>query len=167
MFGGFLPNWVQRALWWTAKRIFPVRKIGGIEFLDMRSGREKDTTEIQDILREALDRIRAARGGFDELVVDHLHFVAAMDLAAGHTLPAVRGYAYPFTGADRENGHALACRLIWVATAIRLARDAAAQGRSPDAAAVRQACHEARLRFVRQFPDSEQWESYLERGYED
>jgi hypothetical protein len=157
--------WVQQGLWWLARRIFAVHRIGDLDFLDLRADREKDTAQLQAVLRDALDRIAAAKGGYGELVTGHLRFVAAMDISDDRVMPAVRGYVYAFKGEDRSNGHALACRLIWVATGIRLARDAAGQGRELNEAAVRRACYEAQVRFVKQFPDSEEWEAYLERVF--
>jgi hypothetical protein len=157
--------WVQRGLWWLARRIFTVHRIGDLDFLDLRPDRGRDTKQLQSVLRDALDRIVAAKGGYGELVTSHLRFVAAMDISDDRVMPAVRGYVYPFKGEDRNNAHGLACRLIWVATGIRLARDAAAQDRELNEAAVRRACHEAQVRFVKQFPDSEEWEAYLDRVF--
>jgi hypothetical protein len=109
-----------------------------------------------------LSSIKAAKAGFSELVVDHLRFVAAMDVSRGEIQASVRGYVHPFVGPARTNGHALACRLVWVATCIPLERDAAAHRKPFDEGAIIRAANEAQRRFVQQFPNAEEWIEYLE-----
>ena len=72
-----------------------------------------------------------------------------------------RAYVSRFRGPEATNAQCLACQLVWAATFIRLSRDSSARGVKPDLAAIREFALESQLRFVRQFPDSENWSRYL------
>lgn len=157
-------NPFQRPLWWLARRIYRVETVGPFEFIDMRAARSGDHDELVRTLGEADAIIRLANAGFPELVADHLKLVAAMDIPRGHIQANVRGYVHPFTGPTRNNPYVLACRLVWVATCLRLERDAAAYGRRFNEARIVEACEEAQRRFVRQFPNADEWIEYLEHS---
>jgi hypothetical protein len=155
-------SFVQRPLWWLARRIYKVERIGPLEFIDMRAHRDRDHGQMVATIEDALNSIKAAKGGFSEIVTDHLRFVAAMDVKRGEIQATVQGYVHPFAGPGRTNGQVLACRLVWVATCIRLERNAAAHEKPFNKEAIVRACNEAQRRFVEQFPNANEWIEYLE-----
>jgi hypothetical protein len=130
--------------------------------MDLRRNQTRDPEKLMAVVEDALQRLSAARQGFGELVTSHLHTVIAVDETARMIWVKERVYASPFRGPEKSSGHYLACQLIWTATAIRLARDARASGRTPDRERVGQVCWGAQKRFLEQFDDSARWIRYLD-----
>jgi hypothetical protein len=151
----------QRGVWWLAKRFYQVQSIKGIEFMDMRPDRRADGHEVLELIGQAIDWISTAKAGFGELVTSHLRLVVAMPSDSERALPTVRIYVSPFEGHERRNSQYLACRLIWAATYIRLARDADARRSPRDEVAIQRACYDAQVRFAKQFEGWEEWVEYL------
>jgi hypothetical protein len=85
-----------------------------------------------------------------------------MEVSRELVIPRQQAYVCRFDGAERHNGHYLACLLIWAATSIRLARDGAAYKILMDKGAIKQASQEAPLRFLKQFPGWEEWVNALD-----
>jgi hypothetical protein len=137
---------------------------GGLElaFFDLRPSGERDRVEVKRQLEDALGRLSAAKGGFGELIADHLRMVAVMRAPRGRVIFNLRAYICPFDGAERTSGHYLACRLIWAATTLRLSRDKLAHDIPIDAAAIDTAARQAQLRFLQQFDGWEEWARALD-----
>ena len=157
----FLGGGAQRLYWWMLKRAYGAQCVSQsglqLEFVDIRVPATRNLEEVRRVLADALQRISIAKSGFGELVTSHLKVLAAANVSKEVILPAARVYMCSFDGAERTNGHYLACLLIWAATSLRLSRDAAAREVVPDDEAIVRACHDAQIRFVKQFPDWEQW----------
>jgi hypothetical protein len=153
---------LERALWWSARRLFDTRRIGGIDFIYVGAWNHRTADDLEVVLTRALKLISAAKGGFGELVTSHLRLVGSLKGTMPYVSDNMRAYFSRFRGPEATNGEYLACQLVWAATFIRLSRDSQARGVKPDLPTIRQAAHEAQLRFVRQFADSEQWVEYLE-----
>jgi len=113
------------------------------------------------VLRDALERLSEAGQGFGELVTSHLRMVVAVDHLAHAYVLSSSAWGSTFQDQSRTDGHILACKLIWAAVAIRLARDAKASGHPLDRFAISAACWEAQQRFLRQFDDAEEWIAYM------
>jgi hypothetical protein len=143
------------------KRLYRARRVSQsglqLDFVDLRLRAKRNPEEIRRVLSDALQRISVARSGFGELVTSHLKVLAAAGVSKEVILPAARVYMCSFDGAERTNGHYLACLLIWAATSLRLSRDAAVRGAPLDEEAISRACYDAQIRFVKQFPDWEKW----------
>jgi hypothetical protein len=155
--------WIQRGYWAFMLRTSsePVR---GIRFIYISAAEDRPSADIRASLDDALARIARASAGFGELVTSHLRFMAALDAPKAAVLVHARGYASPCLRLEVDNPHFLACRLIHAATHIRLSRDALAQGTAPDYDRIRNAAHDAQVRFIRQFPDSDAWMDYIMRS---
>jgi hypothetical protein len=135
-----------------------------LQFMDVRRPPNRDPEALGGILSDALERLSHAGQGFGELVTSHLRMVVATDhLAQAYVLPT-SAWASTFQDQSRSNGHVLACKLIWAATSIRLARDARAAGRPIDRITVREACWTAQQRFLRRFGDADEWIDYMKPG---
>ncbi len=152
---------IERAYWGLARRIYGTRRVGDIDFVYIDAADHRPMTEIQRVLEEALSLVRAAGGGFAELVTSHLRLVAAAQVPSAYAAPSARAYVSPFRGHEATNYEYLACQLVWAATFIRLSRDALVSGKV-DKVAVREASYKAQLRFVQQLPHPEEWLKYLE-----
>lgn len=133
-----------------------------LKFMDVRRAPRHDPDALKAVLTEALERLSAARNGFGELVVDHLRLVVAADHVEKHYDLGASAWGSRFQGRERYDAHYLACHLIWAATAVRLARDAAHAKQSFDRARVRAACWEAQKRYLGQFADAEDWIEYMD-----
>ena len=154
--------WIERAYWWWMLRFSKVNNVGGLRFIFISAADDRSDGEIRAVLADAMNRIASARGGFGELVKDHVRFVAALDAPAPVALLYARGYVSPFSGQEARNPHFLACRIIWAATYVRLSQNALVHEVDRDIRAIRAASYDAQLRFTRQFPDAEEWIVYLE-----
>jgi hypothetical protein len=104
----------------------------------------------------ALALISKAGQGFSELVTDHLKQVI---VAPGIHLISVNPPIYWGSSAILESAdeHHVACQLIWVATAIRLHRNARRARRRANSKGLAQACWEAQERFLQTLPDGNWW----------
>lgn len=158
---GQFRNLIERVYWGVVRRMWPVQEIDGIAFVDMRQ-EGGDTARLGAILKEAMSRISAAKAGFGELVVSNLQLVVAID-SGGNVSPAAKVYVSKFDGVEGRNSHYAACRLIWAATYIRLHRNLTYRGSQADETVIRAKALDEQLRFVRQFPDSDEWVAFLEK----
>jgi hypothetical protein len=153
-------------LWEVVRALLQVSraKYGGLElaFFDLRSSGERDRGQARRMLQDALERLSAAKGGFGELIADHLRMVAIMRVPHGRVVFKLRAYVCPFGGAERTSGHYLACKLIWAATTLRLSRDKLAHNLPVDPATIEAAARQAQLRFLQQFDGWEEWAKLLD-----
>jgi hypothetical protein len=140
---------------------YPKASIDGLSFLDLRTDRFLDHDQLVEVLTEAMSHIRASAGGFGELVGSHLGQVVAVDAPVEIVSPSARSYYTAFPARDRSNTFYLACKLVWAATFIRLMRNQPWWRRAAGRERARASAREAQIRFVRQFPDPERWEEYL------
>jgi hypothetical protein len=156
-----IPGWLEKAYWWAAKRMYGIHRVGDIDLLFMSADNQRTAADIEIVLTRSLNLISAAKGGFGELVTSHLKLVVAVDAGQPYVSRHARAYVSHFHGPEATNGQYLACQLIWAATFIRLSRDAVAHRVKPDLVAIREFALASQLRFVRQFPESDTWSSYL------
>lgn len=152
---------LERAYWWLAGRVFGVRLLGDIAFVYVSADEGRTAADVETILTRALGLISTAKGGFGELVTSHLKFVGAVSGRPPYISTNMRGYISRFRGPEATSETYLACELVWAATYIRLSRDAAALNTPPNKEQIRKAAYEAQLRFVRQFPDADEWVGFL------
>jgi hypothetical protein len=133
-----------------------------LQFMDLRKPPRRDPGRLQSVLGDALERLSHAGQGFGELVTSHLRMVVAVDHVAQAYILSSSAWGSTFQDQSRTNGHILACKLIWAATSIRLARDAKRAGRPLNTVAIRDAAWEAQQRFLHQFGDAEEWIAYMQ-----
>lgn len=126
-----------------------------LDLLDLRPSRDRAEIDLRPVLRAALQLLSEVKGGFGELVTDHLTTVVAAAVPRERILHRRRAYVCRFDGDEARDARYLACLLIWSATSARLARDQEAHRDVPDHGAIRAASRDAQLRFLRQLPDSE------------
>jgi hypothetical protein len=157
-------DYLLAGLYWFATRALRPSHVGGLQLLDVRGASDEDEEYLRRSLAEALEMISSARAGFGELVTGHLRLVVVSGTSWDVAASRARAYITPFGPHSRANSQYLACRLIWAATWIRLARDMNAQGRRRDYELIENAAMKAQVRFVQQFPEPAQWEQYLRRG---
>jgi hypothetical protein len=136
-----------------------------IDLLDLRPPAERDPEGLRPVLKDALQRLSMAKGGFGELVTSHLKMIVAARISPERILHKQRTYVCRFEGDERRDGHYLACLLIWAAVSGRLARDQEAYRPTPNQSAISTAAQEAQLRFLKQFPDWEHWADLLDLPY--
>jgi hypothetical protein len=139
---------------------YPERQLGGLLFMDLRTDRFRDTQQLEIALQEAVDHIAAAKAGFGELVTSYLRQVVATDFQESVS-PFAQTYYTTFPAVDRRNTVLLACNLVWAATIIRTMRNQPIWRRRAYWAQAHLHAREARLRFVRQFPNPDEWERYF------
>ncbi len=156
-----IPSLLETAYWWAAKRMYGTHRVGDIDLLFMSADGERTAVEIEIVLTRALHLISGAKGGFGELVTSHLTLVVSVDAGQPYVSRRARAYVSRFRGPEATNGQYLACQLVWAAAFIRLSRDAVALRVKPDLMAIREFALASQLRFVRQFPQSETWSSFL------
>ena len=136
-------------------------RVGGMDLVFISDADGLGAAAVIAALEQALVHIGWGKGGFGELVTSHLRFVASLDSGRSVALKYARGYASSFKRQELESPHLLACNLVWAATITRLTWDALHHRRTPDTARIIEFAQQERLRFIRQWPDSEQWERYL------
>ena len=127
-----------------------------LRVIDLRPSAERQPQTPVAQLGAALERISAANQGFGELVADHLRRIV---IAPSPGIVASRTPAYWETA--NAIAHAdpleLASILVYVATWVRLRRDARAFRRRLRIPALRQASWAAQTRFLECFPDGSWW----------
>jgi hypothetical protein len=155
---------LERAYWWWMLRTSRVADVDGLRFIFIGSRDGAGREACREVLAEAVATIRAGGGGFGELVLSHLRFVAAVDHPTGWVAVSAKGFVCPFGRRIVESSRLLACRLVWAATVVRLARDAMASAEAPSPQALARAAEEVQQRFLSQFPASESWTQYLRDG---
>jgi hypothetical protein len=145
-------------IWWRELDHVRLASSGDLSLrvIDLRSGPDRNPDLVVAQVSAALGLISAAGQGFGELVVDHLQQVI---IAPGIHLISVKPPVYWGSSAwlESEEAHYLASQLIWVATSIRLHRNARHAKRRADPEGVAQACWDAQERFLRSFPDGNWW----------
>ena len=141
----------------------PESSVQGVNLVDLRADRLFDHDQIRQVLVEALEQVKIARGGFPELVNDHLRHVVAIDTEPDSASSFAEAFYTTFSARERRQPFALACRLVWAATFIRLQRNQRFWKRSQNRRAARIAAKDAQITFARQFPDREDWVTILER----
>ena len=111
--------------WWSELDQERLAAFGDLRLrvIDLRSGPDRNPELITTRVSAALELISTAGQGFGELVVDHLKQVI---VASGVHHISVEPPVYWGTSAclESRDPEYIACELIWVATAIRLYRDA-------------------------------------------
>lgn len=147
----------------TGRAAVETIRVDGLELglLDLRTGTERRPADLGPVVKESLGRLSRAKGGFGELVTSHLELIVAARLPRARILHQHRAYVCRFDGDESRDGHYLACLLIWAAVSSRLARDHEAHRQTPDRAGIRAAAQDAQLRFLKQFPDWEDWAEAL------
>ena len=136
-------------------------EVAGITIADVRDDWRLDHDQVTAAVAHALQYVAQARGGFPELVTDHLRQVVVLDTRKQWASIAARGYYTGLPLSERQSAFFLACRLVWAATFIRLARNVPLWRRRRRIGAIRRQAHEAQLRFVDQFPNGHEWREYL------
>lgn len=152
--------------WYVIAGVFgkhPESQVRGVQLLDLRADRNFDHGQVEQVLEEALAYIDEAKGGFPELVKDHLRIVVASDSPLESASPHAQAFYTGFRVDDRRNPFYLAFRLVWAGTYIRVMRNKPWWRRGNLKRQARSIAREAQLRFIRQFPDPERWEEYLGR----
>lgn len=152
----------QRLTWWIICRVFHVRYIDGMKFVDIR-GSMDDGHEICERLKEGLAYVQDAGADFSELVAHEIAAVAATARKEEKVSPAIRAYSSPFTGPERTNSFFLACRLVWSAAYLRALRESREAGIAAGEEALLAASSGAEQAFIRRFPEAYEWLEYC--GY--
>jgi hypothetical protein len=109
-----------------------------------------------------MGHLREFGGAFHELVISNVERVVVLDGRGEGVSWLGRIYSTPLPVRYRRNTFYLACRLVWAAGYFRALRPAPWYRRLHRRASARQAGRNAWLAFVRQFPDADEWERYLE-----
>src|SRR5688572_29076908 len=81
-----------------------------LRVMDFRGSGSRHPDALTAVVRNALERLSAARQGFGELVTSHLHTVIAVDERTRAIWVKERVYASQFHGPERNSGHYLACQ---------------------------------------------------------
>ncbi len=143
----------------TGRHALSTVSAGGlrISLLDLRPDGTVGRSDVRPVLEQALEHIGRAKGGFAELVGDHLRTVVAYHLPHDRVLHKERSYVCNFSGREAEDGLYLACLIIYAAVASRLARDQEGFRSEPDQGSIHAAAQAAQLRFLRVHPGWEDW----------
>ena len=153
---------LQPALWWVYKRLRPVHSIDGLQFIDIRMAEEGSEPLIERLI-EAVQYLAAAGSDYKKIVTEELDFVAASRQSRESISPRLKAYISPFVGHEGNDSFYLAARLVWIASYLRLHRQAAQQGGVPEETRIRQQSFENQNAFIEAFPNSTEWKDYLER----
>ena len=140
--------------------MYPPRPIGTadlcISIIDARGRQHRRARPPEAVVRDAIARLSAARQGFGELVVDHIAVVMFAKTQSDFVAPGVKAFVTDFDDVA-ESGHLLACKLVWAATAIRLAHNRLTYKRTIETDVIGQAARLSQLRFLQQFPEWMPW----------
>jgi hypothetical protein len=129
--------------------------------IDARPKARRNLPQLIEVVTGALKLLSSARQGFGELVTSHLHSVLAVPPGrTGASWPA-RAYGSTFEGPESRNSQYLACILVRSATIVRVRRDSASTGTHLDERQLSKACDDAQRRFLEQFPNVDEWLSYM------
>src|SRR4030042_975221 len=109
-------GFLERAYWGGMRRASVFPKPRGIDFVYVSAMEDRTPQVIMRAIEEAFERIARAEGGFGELVLDQLRFVAAVNAPHAWIATFASGYVSPFYTTEVEHPHVLACRLVYAAT---------------------------------------------------
>lgn len=152
---------LHHCYWWVRRRRNAVGRHGNVDIIFIDAAASQTRRSVAKVVEDAFGEVSRAKGGFGELVMSHLRFVAAKRVKGSFAMPAVQGFVSPFEGPEGSDARYLAARLVWAATYIRLYRDAAARGRVTSRDGIRRAAYDAQLRFLQLLPDTEELQNYL------
>jgi hypothetical protein len=140
----------------------PTIVVEGITIVDLREDRHSDHDQVEAVFREAVGHLLDFGGTFHQLVVSHIDRVVVQDGRGEGVSWLGRTYSTTLPVRQRRNTFYLACRLVWAAGYFRALAPIPWYRRLRRRPSARQAGHNAWLAFVRQYPDAEEWERYLE-----
>lgn len=155
---------LQRLWWALLGRIYSrVPVTGGsitLHLLDARVPARRAAAPLASAVARALELLTHAGEGLAELVPAHVATLAVMGDRPHFAAPHLRLYLMS-DDAFSESPHAVACRLVWAATVIRLARDRLHFDQVVDGAAVLEQARLAQLRYLQRFDGWEAWADAL------
>lgn len=145
-------------VWPLLRFLMPSVRVGPLEVVDV--GLMSDSMDrVRQLFDEAVRYIEAA--GLTKLLSDNLRRVGlvgarfeGIDIGEGK-------YGTTLEGHEGRNSFYLACRLVWVASYIKVSRDDKDQCVS--SREKRDCAFQTVADFAAQYPEGEQWVSYFER----
>ena len=141
---------------------YPKIVVEGLLVWDLREDRHSDNDQVEAVFRKALGYLQEFGGTFHELVVSSTEKVVVFDGPGERVSWFGQTYFTTLPVAHRQNTFYLACRLVWAAGLFRALAAVPWYRRLGRLRSARQAGRNAWLGFVRQFPDSEEWQDYLD-----
>jgi carbohydrate-binding DOMON domain-containing protein len=153
---------VERVFWTAAGWLCTRRRIDGLRFIFVSARGERLVQELAPVLEQALERVAVAGDSYRRVVKDNLRFVAAANVSNDYVSVPAQGYVSAFRHSEAISPHYLASNLVWAAEFIRVGRSTRAESPSNNRLAAYAAAKNSQLRFVREFPDFEQWVEYIE-----
>jgi hypothetical protein len=136
--------------------------VEGLTIWDLREDRRSDSDQVEAVFREAISYLQEFGGAFHKLVISHIEQVVVLDGRGEGVSWLGRMYSTPLPTMYRRHTFYLACRLVWAAGYFRALGPVHWYRRLSHRSSARQAGRNAWLGFVRQFPDAEEWERYLD-----
>lgn len=140
---------------------YPTTVVEGLRIQDLREDRHTDHDQVEAVFREAIAHLQQYGGDFHTLVTSNIEQVVVLDSPEERVSWIGRTYATTLPIRVRRSTFYLACRLVWAAGYMKALRSIPWYRRLPARRSARAAGRNAWVAFVRQFPDSEEWEQYL------
>ncbi len=153
------PGRLRAAMWPLLRLLFPATRVANLDIVDV--GLTVESMErTQALFADAARYIEAAGPDLNATFSSNLRRIALVQEGFEQIAVRDRKYGTTLKGAEGTNAFYLACRLLWVARYIELAR----AGTYPeDSRAHRDACFDFVSAFALRYPEGEAWVGYMER----
>ncbi len=152
---------ICRAIW---REDHPPVLIAGLRVLDVRADRHLDHDQIEAAITEAVAYLKDPGPEYFRLVQSNVCQITVCDSCDESVAwwPRILNTALP--AVVRRSTFYLACRLVWTASYLETLYKWPFIVRPFYKVVAREVASDTWLRFVEQFPDSEEWRSYLTRN---
>ena len=140
----------------------PTIVVEGLTILDLREDRHTDSDQVAAVFGEALSYLREYDKSFHELVITNIDRVAVIDGPGEGVSWLNRTYTTALPVLHRRHTLYLAGLLVWAAGYFRALAPIPWYRRLRSRRGARASGRNSWRAFVRQFPNAEEWEKYLD-----
>ncbi len=146
-------------IWPLLRALYPSVRVQSLDIVNVGLI-DRSLESSEQLFREAMRFVEMSGEDLNQVLVNNLRRIA---LVRGRSRIAVAEGKYGTTllGVEGRNSFYLACRLLWVAKYIELARET--RGFRRNDSAIRNASFDAVAEFASRFPEGDEWIRYMER----
>jgi hypothetical protein len=137
-------------------------RVAGLPVLDLRPDRNVDHDQVEAAFEEAVEYLHEPDPRYFRLVVTAIAQINVYDVPHESLVWWSRHLNTPLPASVRRNTFYLACRLVWAASYFDALSQVPFLLRPFTRKAARKVAEDTWIQFVRQFPDSDEWVSYLQ-----
>jgi hypothetical protein len=149
---------ISRAIW---HEDHPPVMLAGLCVLDLREDRNIDHDQVEAVFAEAVSYLQQPAGEYFHLVQSNIRQITICDVTRESVVWWSRTLNTALPGSHRRSTFYLACRLVWNASYLDTLSKWPFMLRPFYKKVAYDVAGDEWLRFVEQFPGSEEWQNYL------